>query len=73
VVTPGDVDALRQALRRLVEDRARREQMGKESRAIFEEFNSYEREYRGFDEAIRFVLARRRAEESESIPARWQE
>ena len=56
VVAPGDVEALRQALRRLVEDRPRREQMGKGSRALFEEFNSYDREYRGFDAAIRFVL-----------------
>ncbi len=56
VVAPGDVEALRQALQRLVEARPLREQMGKESRAIFEEFNSYEREYRGFDAAIRFVL-----------------
>lgn len=56
VVAPGDVATLRQALRRLAEDRPRREQMGKESRAIFEEFNSYEKEYRGFDAAIRFVL-----------------
>jgi glycosyltransferase involved in cell wall biosynthesis len=56
VVAPGDVGALRQALQRLVEDRPRRQQMGKESRAIFEEFNSYEKEYGGFDAAIRFVL-----------------
>lgn len=57
VVAPGDVAGLRQALRKLVEDRPRREQMGKESRAIFEEFNSYDKEYRGFDAAIRFALA----------------
>jgi len=56
VVAPGDVEALRQALRRLVEDPPCRERMGKESRAIFEEFNSYERAYRGLDSAIRFVL-----------------
>ncbi len=59
VVAPGDVEALRQALQRLVEDRPRREQMGKESRAIFEEFNGYEKEYRGFDAALRFVLTQR--------------
>jgi glycosyltransferase involved in cell wall biosynthesis len=56
VVAPDDAEALRQALQKLAEDRPRREQMGKESRAIFEEFNSYEKEYRGFDAAIRFVL-----------------
>lgn len=56
VVAPGDVEALRQALRRLVEDQPHRERMGQESRAIFEEFNSAERQYRGFDSAIRFVL-----------------
>ncbi len=59
VVPPGDVEALRQALRKLAEDPPLREQMGKESRAIFEEFNSYEKECRGFDAAIRFVLASR--------------
>jgi glycosyltransferase involved in cell wall biosynthesis len=57
VVAPGDPEALGQALRRLVEDRLCREQMGKESRAIFDAFNSYEDEYRGFGAAIRFVLA----------------
>ena len=62
VVAPGDVDALGQALRRLVEDPARREQMGKESRAIFDEFNSHERQYAGFDAAIRFVLTHPRAD-----------
>jgi glycosyltransferase involved in cell wall biosynthesis len=56
VVAPGDVDALREALRSLVEDPSRRERMARESRAIFEEFNSYERAYCGFDSAIRFVL-----------------
>jgi glycosyltransferase involved in cell wall biosynthesis len=56
VVAPGDVEALRHALRKLVDDSPRREQMGKESRALFEEFNSYEREYEGFDGAIRFAL-----------------
>jgi glycosyltransferase involved in cell wall biosynthesis len=56
VVIPGDVGALREALRSLAEDAPRREQMGRESRAIFEEFNSYEKAYRGFDSAIRFVL-----------------
>jgi glycosyltransferase involved in cell wall biosynthesis len=61
VVAPGNVEALRHALRALVEDRARREQMGKESRALFESFNSYEREYGGFDAAIRFVLQQRHA------------
>lgn len=61
VVAPGDVETLRQALRTLVEDRPRREQMGKESRVIFEEFNSYERAYRGFDSAIRFALQRHQA------------
>ncbi len=60
VVAPGDVEALRQALRTLVEDPSRREQMGRESRAVFEEFNSYEREYRGFDAAIGFALQRHR-------------
>ncbi|MCL5282121.1 MAG: glycosyltransferase family 4 protein [Planctomycetes bacterium] len=59
VVAPGDVAALRQALQKLVEDRSLREQMGAESRAIFEEFNSYEKQYRGFDAAIRFALTHR--------------
>jgi glycosyltransferase involved in cell wall biosynthesis len=56
VVAPGDVAALGAALQRLVEDPPLRARMGRESRAIFEEFNSYEKAYRGFAAAIRFVL-----------------
>jgi glycosyltransferase involved in cell wall biosynthesis len=59
VVAPGSVDALRDALRKLVEDPSCRERMGRESRSIFEAFNSYEKAYRGFDAAIRFVLQQR--------------
>jgi glycosyltransferase involved in cell wall biosynthesis len=59
VVAPGSADALRDALRRLVEDPPCRARMGRESRSIFEEFNSYEKAYRGFDAAIRFVLHQR--------------
>ncbi len=56
IVRAGDVVQLRYALEKMLEDGAMREQMGAESRKIFEEKNSYLKMYEGFNDAVNRVL-----------------
>lgn len=55
VVKNGDVDDLYSALKRILSDDELIERMGRNSRRIFEEFNSYEKMFQGFRDAISYV------------------
>jgi len=55
VVKNGEIEDLYFALRKMVEDPRLREIMGVNSRMIFEEFNDFEKMFKGFKKAIEYA------------------
>lgn len=56
VVPPADVNALKEAIEKLIINENRRVIMGRESRKLFEKINNYHSMADGFDQAIQYVL-----------------
>ena len=58
IVEAGNEIALKNALISLLDDNTKRVKMGRESRRLFEEINSYSKMTEGFEEAIQYVNKR---------------
>jgi glycosyltransferase involved in cell wall biosynthesis len=59
IVDAGSVSELRFVIEALISDETKRNRMGKESRKLFESINSYQKMYKGFNNAIKSVICKK--------------